>query len=757
MGKKDRKQRDAKSVRARLDELLAKGDTRGAVEAAKLLVREEPGPASESLAVGAYAERIKSLIAEGLGREAAATAAIVRERYPAHLDEHRTLLENARLAAGDLDWMLSELRGATDERRASIEERLLSWISDPSAIARSASLDSDDPLARESRAVAEVFEIVTTRLASPEEMAPLGDIRRRSPLAPWKLLLRAIDAFHRKDDERVASNVAAIDRSSPAAVAGQILTELTTGSRKDSRSLPAERLIDKISGGTATIALQIQKIEAAARHDDKRTLREELRSFTKAFDKLSPYALDQVRIAMLPLCGAFFTPDQIATMFRLDERGDGMERYAVLLMESAGAPFAAALWMAHAQTFLEDGEYEPWQAAEIYLHALAMREQDDDEICTDPSHGHPIMEGLDVAAAIEKIVALNPAPSVLARLGNHLDHLNSKELRRVLAAWRKSDPNAHEPLVRLLQLAVDEGRYDEALGLIRQGDGLKILDPAFAKLRRRTLFRKAEQLLAARKRGEAEAMLAQIANRPEDLGEDLGTYLLALQWAAAPPAMASQLLGRLAERGVVGEIVVAEITGSLGMPFVLPVIQHSPNELLEGVRRSSELFQSIDRGQLHSLWLVEQTEAHLDLANEAQLFAIGNVAFEGLSIALAWKVAARGLEVGGPMLHRFLLLRAELLVQMHASTKRTARVVEAVRLLAERALDSESLNRALDLAHLYWYAGGRDRLSQEEIAAIVQEERMATMPAPPVKKTRKKAAPKQKAPKMKSEKGLFEP
>jgi hypothetical protein len=77
MGKRSR-HRDAKSARVRLEELLAKGDTRGAVEAAKLLMREEPGAVSESLAVRAYAERIKALIAEGLGREAAAIAGIVR-------------------------------------------------------------------------------------------------------------------------------------------------------------------------------------------------------------------------------------------------------------------------------------------------------------------------------------------------------------------------------------------------------------------------------------------------------------------------------------------------------------------------------------------------------------------------------------------------------------------------------------------------------------------------------------------------------
>ena len=131
MGKRHRNQHqhDGQSARVRLEQLLAKGDTRAAVEAAKLLVREEPGAASEALAVQAYAARIKALISEGLGREAAAIASIVRERLPAQVSSQAAsltaLLDDARLAAGDFDWILSELRQSPEEGRTALEERLL--------------------------------------------------------------------------------------------------------------------------------------------------------------------------------------------------------------------------------------------------------------------------------------------------------------------------------------------------------------------------------------------------------------------------------------------------------------------------------------------------------------------------------------------------------------------------------------------------------------------------------------------------------
>lgn len=762
MGKRHRnqRQRDGESTRVRLEQFLAKGDTRAAVEAAKLLVREEPGTASEALAVRAYAERIKALIAEGLGREAASLASIVRERFPAQLSSCTSLLEDAGLAAGDFDWILSELRDASDERRTALEERLLPWIVDPAALARSAALDPADPLAREARTVAGLFEIVTSRIASPEEMAPLNDIRRRSPLAPWKLLVRAIDAFHRSADDRVAANVAAIDVRSPAARAGAVLTELTTGRSNRRRSFAEERLIDRISGGRATIAAQIRRIEAASKQDDRRTLREEMRALARSFDTLSPYAREQLRLALLPVLGIHFGPEQIAAMFRIGEHDPAMERYGALMMGLTGAPFATGIWAGYADQLLGQREIEPWQAAEIYLHALSLGGDDDDPfICMDPTHGHPVDEVPDTGGIIEKIIASRPAAPVLDRLAPHLDRLGSKELRRVLTAWREADPDAPEPLVRLLRIAEKERRYDEALSLIRQGDRMKTIDPEYARLRLRVSLRKAEQLLAARRRDAAATLLAQLAARPEDLGEEAATYLLALQWAAAPAAAAGDFLAQLARRGVAGEMALAQVTGELGLPYALPASHPSPEEMLEGVRRGIALLQAVGVTPRHCSWLLERTKPYLDRATEQQLLVIGSAALVSRMNDLPWAATARGLEIGGPLLHRMLLLRAEILVEAQADPRRTLAAIRAARTLAQRAHDPGVTAHATELEHGFQFFGRPGRsFSQDEIAAVIEHERTTAMPAsrkqPRKKKTR---PPKSKSTAKPNNERLFEP
>lgn len=760
MGKRHRKQHAQQSTnaRVRVETSLARGDSRSAVEAAKQLLRESPGAESERLAVRAYVARIRSLMSEGLGREAGAMAAIVRERFPAHVASCAAELEEARLAAGDFDWLLRELAAADVARRVAIEERVLPWIADPAALARSPALDPGDPLAREAAAVAGVFEIVTSRLASADEMARLDDVRRRSPLAPWKLLVRAIDAFHRDEDGRVAANVAAIEPRSPAARAVAILSELTGGRRPGHRSFAAERLIERISGERAAVAAHLRAIEAAESSDDRRRLRDEVRALARTFDKLSPYAREQARIALLSVCGLHFSPEQIASLFRIEEDAVEMPRYAAILMELSGAPFAGSLWIAYAQDRLASNDIDPWQAAEIYLHALELGDVDDPFACNDPTHGHPVDESPDIAGVIEEIIGFDPAPSVFTRLVPHLDRLDTKELRRVLTAWRKRDPIAPEPLVRLLRLAEKERKYDDALALVRMGDGMKIIDPEYARLRQRVLFRRAEQLLDGGNRAAAAKLLDEIGN----VGEDAGLWLLGLQWAAAPPEKAGELLAELSRRGVAAEVVVAEITGDLRMPFALPASHSSPEELLEGVRRAIAVLNAAGRRiPRHCGWIVQRAEPYLDRATDGQLLALGAAALVLGLIPLAWKATARGLTVGGTSLQRALMLRAEILLSIHADPKRALLVIEAARAIAQNAHDTEIVQRAAELAHqIRFYRIREEKLLQPEIDAILEHERTSPEPVlrgPAARKSRRKKAPAKKKTAPKPEKGLFEP
>ena len=71
---------DLSAQRARVEDLLARGKTRDAVEAAKQLYKQTRSVETEALLVDAYAARIRALLATGMSREARELASLVVER-----------------------------------------------------------------------------------------------------------------------------------------------------------------------------------------------------------------------------------------------------------------------------------------------------------------------------------------------------------------------------------------------------------------------------------------------------------------------------------------------------------------------------------------------------------------------------------------------------------------------------------------------------------------------------------------------------
>src|ERR1019366_1018124 len=68
---------------AEIVRLIAKGNSKSAVEAAKLLHKRLGTPASEELLVDAYVARVRAMLEHRMTVEAEALVRLVRERHPA--------------------------------------------------------------------------------------------------------------------------------------------------------------------------------------------------------------------------------------------------------------------------------------------------------------------------------------------------------------------------------------------------------------------------------------------------------------------------------------------------------------------------------------------------------------------------------------------------------------------------------------------------------------------------------------------------
>src|SRR5205823_4042120 len=124
-------------------------------------------------------------------------------------------------------------------------------------------------LKRMARTVSDAFSAVTTGPLPAGALATLDEIPRHSLLAPWKLLIRALDAFYRHADAAVLANLSSIPSDSGPARLVPVLRRLV-----GENGLPAEHspdaitLIEHVSGQRTVARAQFSQLsQALAAHD----------------------------------------------------------------------------------------------------------------------------------------------------------------------------------------------------------------------------------------------------------------------------------------------------------------------------------------------------------------------------------------------------------------------------------------------------------------------------------------------------------
>src|SRR5688572_17668826 len=222
------------SAESSVRQLIENGKEKTALDRAKDLHKACHDAASEALLIDAYVARIQALSRQNLHLEAKALLDLVRERFPAAAVRLETASHSAAARSGDLDPLLRTLAdpAVPAERRAEIETLLAQNVLDVSVIASSEALPAGHPLREAAAAVEQAFTAVTTGPVTDEQIA-LPEVSRRSPLAPWKLLIRAIAAMHRNDDAACRQYLDAIDPVSAPARLIRVLRQITADNEKE--------------------------------------------------------------------------------------------------------------------------------------------------------------------------------------------------------------------------------------------------------------------------------------------------------------------------------------------------------------------------------------------------------------------------------------------------------------------------------------------------------------------------------------------
>src|ERR1039458_3971645 len=211
--------------RAQVEQLIANGKAGVAVDIAKQAHKRFGNAAAEALLVDAYVARILELAERKLDVEARALLEQVQQRHPSSHERLREVAATLKARGGDMQALLELLADPSlpAETRAVVEARI-----------------------REAAgAVVGALEAVTSGPVAAERLA-LPEISRHSPLAPWKMLLRATNAFYGHQDALCEKYLAAIE---PTAAAARLVPAVRAMMGQKQKLTPAAEALVKQAGG----------------------------------------------------------------------------------------------------------------------------------------------------------------------------------------------------------------------------------------------------------------------------------------------------------------------------------------------------------------------------------------------------------------------------------------------------------------------------------------------------------------------------
>ena len=537
--------------RARIESLIASGKTREALELAKQRFKETRSTEDEALVIAAYEARIGALLAQGLHDEATALAALVGERFPAHRHRIAPLVSQGRaIATGDIRTLVAELAAAGPPRRKEIEAILTRELRDPRLLADADTLAADDPLRRAARAVCDVFGAVTSGPLPEGALAALDQVPRHSPLAPWKLLIRALDAYYRRADGAALANLDAIpSHASPARLVPVLRHLIGEPGALDQRVPAAGALIKAVSGGRAALQHHLRRLVRALEARDAGVAVAATEAIMPLLE-FEPAPVKRVFTATVlwHWCRLNLNPKPLIAALRRDRRDldwqRETERLIALMLERAGAwEDALVFWDGYLTATARAGTLPPAGRARVLLRMAELFPADPDEILDAfdiPSEadldalirGGELPEFVDRGRLLARAREADPNPRVFRALVAHWETRDPRRAEAEAEAWRQAHPRDLEPLLHLAGAAERRGAHRRALDLLDEAEAINRVHPGVRQSRFRLLLARAERRIREGRFALALEDLDRLEKEPAATSGDTGAYLGAVRSVA---------------------------------------------------------------------------------------------------------------------------------------------------------------------------------------------------------------------------------
>ncbi len=737
------------ALSAEVDRLVDQGHTKSAVDLAKDFHKRASSAASETLLVKAYAARISALFKSGLEVEARSLCDLVRQGYPAAkgvLGELGVVLHARHTSLDDLLRPLNDPALAAD-RRVAIETALKRESIDLAGLAQCAVLAPEHPLRLGAARLQQAFQAVTTGPV-PDDALALPEVSRRSPLAPWKMLVRAIAGFYRADDGACERWLELIDADSAPARLIPALRAMLSKPGKQQIKPAASLLVAQVAGKASACHRAFEALDAAFAVGKRKRILPEIRNAVTACKAAFPDLLDRLKQHISVRALGLNIPHE-ATRAAMGGCSLKNTHFWHLMARQFEHPRhimsipACSLW----EEFRKHAVREDWfrndgpEVAALYLHMAGVLHQipaeelaNIQEAFRERFSGFASYYG-DQPAAIREIgarpgpvdfyfmfpeqlyaraCAIDPHPETF---GQWLDwarrHRDWRLSEQAAEAWRRALPKDTRPLLHLMDSAEKRGALKKALGYLEAAEILNALNPEVRRARLRLLAATAVRHLTQRKANLAERDLADLEALLQAREGDRPAFLSAIRWMCAvlrrdeeaalqhSAEVDRQMGSRIAGTLTLGNLTeICRLVDAVGESYLVRKIDMKP-----GVSAGAAVARACALGDDLGLpfaipigfeeELLKELKAGPGTLDARQLRLLAESALRLDLRKLAFAASGAGLAKGGATEARFLLLRARALPEWEEA--RCDRCLAAATELARRQRDMALVEEAVDL------------------------------------------------------------
>lgn len=752
--------------------LIAAGKCKQAVELAKAEHKRLNAPESEHVLVDAYLARIEQFQNKGATQDAQTLLNLVRQRFPGHQGRLTSLSLKSAAAEGNIEALVAPLGNAatSPEQQALIESALRRSLTDPHRLASCATLNSAHPLRLAAGAVAAAFDAVTTGPVTDEQIA-LPEVSRQSPLSDWKLLVRAIAAFYRSQDELVRRNAGGVARDSAVRRLADVLMAAVDQTPPVPGRLGA--LQGRIAASDKSLREALDDLEKAYSSYSVEYLQSSMRAALSACANSHPELLEKLRQAISIRCAVEGVPvDVVSRVTGAARRDASFWRLLAKSAEMQQSPQAtAAFWDRFRVHAIREGMFSAGSpedavvrlhAAEVMTRSYALPSSDNrlfrvireyyqnqpSEIAAfAPKTPAEVNAGTDPRALFRGAVEIDPHTSAFQTwyawaLGTRAP---DRELEAMAGFWHQKLPTDPKPLLILSTLAEDRKALKLALTHLSAAEALDPMNPDARKARVRLTLATTWRHFTDRKPHLVKKDLDALAALPAMSEGDRPALLEAMRSAAHAidnePIAAQDAADRMAM--LAGPLMGPELLESVkemvrlphaDPPTLAPPLLPEPVAVADAdariIRLSTELYVPIYRPKDWSRLITQALRQSPCPLSNATLLAIAKGAIDREEVEQAYLASAAGLATAtGTTAAWFLLRRAESLIPW--ANRRAAQCLRAALDLARQGHDpdlvrdvSEAVERVPAARAALDSASGRG-LGDELLQNVLETERSA--------------------------------